>query len=102
RELILLACDPLPIGEFINVIGDPESMLPLASLVIFQEGQTILTLRQPACDGHKIYPQATIRYISLADSTLNVEVATQVSDLPWQGFVPFWRYGQLHPDKPVC
>lgn len=102
RELILRACEPMPVGEVLNLIGSPDSMLPIASLMIFQEGQTILTLRQPACTSRKIYPQATIRFISLADSTLNTLVANQESDLPWQGFLPFWRYGQLHPDKPIC
>jgi len=102
RELILRACEPLSIGDVLNVIGSPDSMLPIPSLVIFQEGQTILTLWQPACDGHKIYPSASIRFISLADATLYVRVANQESELPWQGFLPFWRYGQLYPDKPVC
>jgi hypothetical protein len=102
REIILRACEPMPVGEVLNLIGSPDSMLPIASLVIFQEGQTILTLRQPLCTSHKVYPDATIRFISLADSTMNMMVANQQSDLPWQGFLPFWRYGQLHPDKPVC
>lgn len=102
REIILRACDPLPIGDILNLIGNPDSMLPIASLMIFQEGQTILTLRQPTCSRHKIEPQATIRYISLADSTLNSLVANQDSALPWKGFVPFWHYGQLFPEQVVC
>jgi hypothetical protein len=77
-------------------------MLPIASLMIFQEGQTILTLRQRMCDDDRVSAHAPIRFISLADSNLNAAVAQQVSDLPWQGFVPFWRYGQLYPDKAIC
>lgn len=102
REIILRTCDPLPIGDILNLIGKPDSMLPIPSLMIFQKGQTILTLRQPTCASRKIVPQATIRFISLADSTLNSLVATQESALPWKGFIPFWHYGQIFPEQVVC
>ena len=102
RETILRTCNPLPVGEILNLIGQPDSMLPIASLMIFQEGQTILTLRQPTCAQRKLEPQATIRFISLADSTLNKLIATQSSALPWKGFMPFWHYGQIFPEQVVC
>jgi hypothetical protein len=102
REIILRTCDPLPVGEILNLIGAPDSTLPMASLMIFQKGQTILTLRQPACASRKMAPEATIRFISLADSTLNSLVANQSSALPWKGFIPFWHYGQLFPEQIVC
>jgi hypothetical protein len=102
REVILRMCEPLPIGEVLNLIGEPQSMLPIASLMIFQEGQTILTMRMPMCEGRSVSLHSTVRFISLADESLNIEVVRQPSDLPWEGFVPFWRYMQLYPDKAVC
>ncbi|MEO8612115.1 MAG: hypothetical protein ABI690_29730 [Chloroflexota bacterium] len=102
REIILRTCDPLSVGDILNLIGKPDSMLPIASLMIFQDGQTILTLRQPSCARRKIYPESTIRFISLADRTLNSLVATQQSALPWRGFMPFWHYGQIFPQQVVC
>jgi hypothetical protein len=100
--LILRACEPLPLGDVLNLIGSTYSMMPMASLMIFQEGQTILTLRAAMCENASLSPHASIRYLSLADSTLNSQVASQRFDLPWAGFVPFWHYGRLFPDKPVC
>jgi hypothetical protein len=102
REVILRTCDPLPVGDIFNLIGKPDSMLPIASLMIFQEGQTILTLRQPTCAQRKLEPQATIRFISLADPTLNKLVASHSSALPWKGFMPFWHYGQIFPEQVIC
>ncbi|MBZ0288454.1 MAG: hypothetical protein K8I30_12630 [Anaerolineae bacterium] len=102
REVILRACDTLPLGDVFNLMGQPDSLLPIASLVIYWDGQMLLTLREATCDMHRIAPQATIRYISLADSTQNSIVAAQESALPWKGFIPFWHYGRLFPEQIVC
>ena len=39
---------------------------------------------------------------ALADAGVNSIMTNQPSDLPWHGFLPFWRYSQLYPDKFIC
>jgi len=101
RELVLRACESLPLGRVLDRLGLPDSMLPIASTLIFQEGQIIITLRLPICD-MKPSPHALIRYINLSEIGINAEVIKQPADLPWHGFVPLWRYGQLYPNKTIC
>ncbi len=101
-QMTLRPCSPLHVGDILSLIGQPESMLPIASVIIFQEGQTILLLQSPICTGATVSPHANIRYILLSEEGVNINTINQPTNVPWQGFVPFWRYHQLHPDRPIC
>jgi len=100
--ITLRACTTLPIGDILSMTGQPESMLPYASVIMFQEGQMILFMRNSMCRQKQMSLYMPIQYILLADAGVNSVMTNQPSDLPWHGFLPFWRYSQLYPDKFIC
>jgi hypothetical protein len=100
--ITLRTCNRLPIGDILSMIGEPESMMPYASVIMFQEGQMILFTHDSMCKQKEMSLHMPIRYILLADVGVNATIVNQPSDLPWHGFLPFWRYGQLYPDKMIC
>jgi hypothetical protein len=100
--ITLRPCSPVSMGDISSLIGEPESMLPLLSTMMFQDGQTILLLQTPICNGSHVSLHTLVRFIMLSDGGVHERLLSQPSNLPWHGFIPFWRYGQMYPDKPVC
>jgi hypothetical protein len=102
NSITLRACTWLPMGDILSLIGEPESMLPLASVIVFREGQMILFLNNRMCDQEHVSLHMPIRYIVLSDEGVNTLMLNQPSDLPWHGAIPLSRYSRLYPDKVFC
>lgn len=100
--ITLRACSSVNIGDILSMTGQPESMLPFASVIVFREGQMILFLHSKMCEQQHVSLHMPVRYILLADEGVNAVMVNQPSDLPWHGLLPFWRYSQLYPDKMIC
>lgn len=94
REMALWFCEPQDLGDLMPLLGTPHLILPLTSLLTYNEGQIVLILTLPVCD-RALSPRSTVRYISLADASFNAPLFNQPVQLGWRGFMPMWRYGQL-------
>lgn len=102
REVALWFCDPPAVGRLVATLGAPQTIFPLTSLLVYGEGQIVLIMAAPLC-GNTFSPRSPVRSISLADSTFNRVLFTQPVKLPWRGFMPMWRYGQLAAgEQRVC
>lgn len=101
REITLQVCDRTTLGDIVGVIGPPQTLLPIASILIYHEGQTLVILRMPICET-RLAPHNEIRYIALSEIGVNAPMTDQPGDLPWRGFSPVWRYAQHFPRQPVC
>ncbi len=101
REITLQICDSTTLGDIMRLIGPPQTILPIVSILIYQEGQTLVILRTPICET-RLAPHNEIRYIALSEISVNGRMTDQPGDLPWRGFSPVWRYAEYFPRQPVC
>jgi hypothetical protein len=112
-ELTLRFCGSTALGHIIDMLGEPETILPIVSMVNYHQGEIIVILRSRMCETAPS-PHTPLLFISLTppvvtspqNSILAAEQAgekdSESTNLPWRGFIPVWRYGQLFPSRAVC
>jgi hypothetical protein len=111
-ELTLRFCGTTSLGHIIDLLGEPETILPIVSMVNYQRGEIIVILRTRMCQTAPS-PHTPLLFISLTppvvapqSSVLEAEQVgekdSESTNLPWRGFIPVWRYGQLFPGRAVC
>lgn len=110
-EMTLQICEGATLGHIVDMLGEPETIIPLVSLVSYHNGEVAIILRSEICQTHEITPRNDILFISLTQTQpvssalsaeLTLEKQTFSSMLPWRGFMPLWRYGDLYPGRNLC
>lgn len=112
-EITLQFCKDTALGHLNELVERPESFIPYVSMLSYHKGEVIVILRSEICRT-PLTPHNPILFISLtqptaqtpANNAISAELATQREEnstlLPWQGFLPLWRYDQLYPGRVVC
>jgi hypothetical protein len=111
-ELTLRFCDGASLGHILDMLGAPDTVLPIASLIYYQSSQVSVVLDAPMCR-KVLSPHTPLLFIDVLpqltqtqSNLLKAEAATGKDDdstnLPWQGFIPVWRYDQLFPGRAIC
>jgi hypothetical protein len=112
-ELTLRFCDGAFLGHIVDMLGEPDSILPIVSLMNYQQGQVVVILRSPMCTTIPS-PHTPLLFISLSSQVISTQqnsilAAEQAGEkdststnLPWRGFIPIWRYQELFPGRAVC
>lgn len=108
-EMTLQVCAGATLGHIVTMIGEPEGILPLVSLVSYQDSTVTLVLRSEMCRT-LLTPHSDILFISVTQpSGSQMLTAEQILEsqrdstiLPWRSFLPVWRYDRLFPGRVVC
>jgi hypothetical protein len=112
-EITLQFCGDTALGHLNELVERPDSFIPYVSMLSYHKGEVIVILRSEICRT-PLTPHNPILFISLtqpiqqtpANNAISAELATQREEnstlLPWQGFLPLWRYNQLYPGRVVC
>lgn len=113
-DMTLRFCGGAFLGHIIDLLGEPETILPIVSMVNYRKGEIAIILRSPMCSNAPS-PRAPLLFISVSPSqiitgptsaVLKAEEATggdsDSTNLPWRGFIPVWRYDQLFPGRAIC
>lgn len=112
-ELTLRVCEGASLGHIIDMLGEPESMIPMISLLTYHNNQVVIVMRSEMC-GSQLSPHSELLFISITQpQTGNAALATEMilselesrvdsTLLPWRGFLPLWRYDDLFPERVVC
>lgn len=112
-ELTLQICEGTSLGHIIDMLGEPESMIPMISLLTYENNQVVIVMRSEMCDS-QLSPHSELMFISitqpptgtgaLATEMILNQMQNQVDStlLPWRGFLPLWRYDNLFPERVVC
>lgn len=96
RALVLTLCEGVAVGDLMGGLGMPERLSARFSTYSFVDNTVTVTTQGDLCQTH-IAPRAIIAQIRLAPAQ-----APQFYEIPWQGFLPLWRYDQLNPDALIC
>jgi hypothetical protein len=91
-ETRLTNCPNLRLGDVIAALGDPDSLLPHSSSFSFERGMARLRLKHDPCE-EKLSPYSEVMYVQFSRTP-----GILPNEVPWQGFIPVWRYGQRFPD----
>jgi len=112
-ELTLQVCKGTSLGHIIDMLGEPESMIPMISLLTYENNQVVIVMRSEMC-GSQLSPHSELMFISvtqpptgagaLATEMILNQMQNQVDStlLPWRGFLPLWRYDRLYPERVIC
>jgi hypothetical protein len=112
-EITLQFCEDTALGHLNELVEGPESFIPYVSMLSYHKGEVIVILRSEICRT-PLTPHNPILFISLTqpisqtqtNSAISAELATQREEnstlLPWEGYLPLWRYNQLYPGRVVC
>ncbi len=89
-ETHLSDCPNLRLGDVIAALGQPESLLPHSLTFRFARGMAHLRLRiDPCVDRLTAFSEVMfVRFSRMPD--------TSPYEVPWQGFIPAWRYEHLY------
>lgn len=101
REVSLWFCQPLALGDLIEMFGPPEMLVPYISLMGFQDGEVLVMLETRLCET-RLSPHNRVTFLSLAGPGFYASLMEQPERVTWRGFVSTGFYRQFNPGKGIC
>lgn len=100
---ITLRCDNLRLGDFIPILGDPQTFFLRGWS--FEDEKILISMEFIAKDKHRCLntlPTGKIEYFSLGSKSLLIHpTGSPQQDFSWHGFIPYADYVKLY-DFPSC
>lgn len=93
RMIILKNCGGARLGDFLALLGEPESVFSTGRSLAFRSFSIILGLEADLC-GEWLSPYTPVISVRLVG--VNDGLADTIRT--WRGFMPYWRYLQLEPE----